>query len=455
VRPNPEEATTLARRIAERLVSSSLAGGGSLPDGERPSPHFGGGDLGVAFALLHAGEILDEERYLTTAHALLRRAALATADQSLAHAKLFGGTAGFAWVLAEFARREPRYIDSLHHLAAELSVQVLTTPLPDPAMALYSYDVISGSAGQLAGVLAVAEAVANIGDQDLLTGLRDAAERLTGHLMTVTSVDDDGRPLWYLPIELLRMSPVTAWRAERYPYGTYDLGFAHGLPGILAALCRADTHGLGGGLLSHRAGELVGWLRRQATWNDAGPSWAASSDVDPRTRLPIPASGPPGRAAWCYGPPGVASALLPAAAVTGDADTYAMAVAALERTAARPAREQGCVSPTICHGHAGLLAIYTRAYAQTGLPAFAAARDAQVAEVSALASDENPYIFADITADGEPEHKRGFLEGAAGVMLALLGTCAGAAGRWDEFILLTPAELGETAAAKYGNGTTT
>ncbi|WP_255269597.1 lanthionine synthetase LanC family protein [Actinomadura madurae] len=75
--------------------------------------NLGSGDLGIALALLHASEVLDDERYLRAGQAVLRRAVEATARDPLVSAGLFTGTAGFVWVLAEFARRDPRYGRSL------------------------------------------------------------------------------------------------------------------------------------------------------------------------------------------------------------------------------------------------------------------------------------------------------------------------------------------------------
>jgi hypothetical protein len=95
----------------------------------------------------------------------------------------------FGWVLAEFARREPRYLGALRRVAVDLSTQVLRTPVVAPESRLYDYDVLSGTAGQLVGVLVVADAVASVGDDDLCAGLRAAAERLVAHLMAVTGLD--------------------------------------------------------------------------------------------------------------------------------------------------------------------------------------------------------------------------------------------------------------------------
>ncbi|WP_460358345.1 lanthionine synthetase LanC family protein [Actinoallomurus acanthiterrae] len=92
-------------------------------------------------------------------------------------------------------------------------------------------------------------------------------------------------------------------------------------------------------------------------------------------------------------------------------------------------------------GSAGLLTVYTRAYAQTGDPALERTRNDTIAQLCAMAVDEHPFVFADLPEPDRPSHNTGLLEGAAGVLLALLGTISPKASRWDEVLLLTPMDM--------------
>ncbi|MFC3997331.1 lanthionine synthetase C family protein [Nocardiopsis sediminis] len=414
----------VARETADRLAGAA---------GEGPAaPFLGGGDLGIALALLYAGETFDDDGHRGAARALLRRAVDATARTPLTSPGLYDGTAGFAWVLAEFARSEPRYLPALDRLLARLEEQVSALPPPDGGgAASRDYDAISGAAGALAAVLKAGEVA---GGRDTL------AHTLVGRLLDYTATGADAVPHWYSPPAL---HPAAApWYRDRFPHGMYNLGFAHGLPGVLAALCAAASRGIGGSAVVARIRALSAWLAEHRIDDADGPSWPGALQARPGTRLPDSgAPMPPARTAWCYGAPGVAAALLSAAAVTGDTAPRDLAVAALERVDRTPEAEQQAFAPTLCHGRAGLLACYRRAHTATGLPTLRRMADSALAEVYAQASREHPYVFADQPRPGSLAHTPGLLEGAAGVLLALLGEPGTPAARWDDVLFLTPNEM--------------
>ncbi|GAA2431620.1 hypothetical protein GCM10010191_51800 [Actinomadura vinacea] len=407
--------------MADRLTAAAPSDGGRV--------NLGSGDPGIALALLHASEVLEEERFLKAGQAVLRRAAKATAADPLKSAGLFTGTAGFMWVMAEFARREPRYLPSLRGVAERLNEQAPPAVARGGA-AFGEHDAINGAAGRLAAVLKVSETVS----------CGDAADGLVAYLLEVTEPDDDGVPNWYCPPRLYpRAAP---WLQDQFPDGMYNLGFSHGLPGILAALTLAAAAGIGGAKVTDRVGELAEWLAACRLDGADGPSWAGALQADPGSRLPVRDAGQvPARTAWCYGAPGVAAALFSASAVSGDSGSRDLAVAALERVQNTPDAERHAFAPTLCHGLAGLLAVYTRAYAQTGDPGFRQMRDDTRARLCLLAAEDHPYVFADEPEPNRLSHDAGLLEGAAGVLLALLGTVSPEASRWDEVLFLTPRDL--------------
>jgi lantibiotic biosynthesis protein len=437
--PEPDRTARLARRVADRLTDGLRVDRGADP---HPSPDasLSHGNLGVAVALWHAGHVLAEPRYRGAAVALLRRAAASTADSPLTHPGLSDGTAGFAWAVAEFARREPGYLGTLRRVGLDLTDQLRAAPLSPPGTFLYDCDVLRGSAGQLGAVLAVADTLDAGAHADGGAPLRQAAEPLVERLLAATDTEA-GVPGWFVPAD--RYASVQ-WRQERFPCGLYDLGFAHGLSGVLAALTRAGAAGIGGERVVARVRGMVDWLLEHAMWGATGPSWPAILPADPVTRLPVPGSESPGRSAWCYGPPGVATALLPAAVLLGDAEVHRVGVAALDRAAVAGPFERSCVSPTFCHGHAGLVAVYARAHRQTGSPGLAAARDAAIGAIAATARDEYPFVVPDVPEPGLVEHDPGLLSGAAGVLLALVDAIAPTGG--PELLLITPEELGSRSA---------
>jgi hypothetical protein len=101
------------------------------------------------------------------------------------------------------------------------------------------------------------------------------------------------------------------WQRAECPQGHYNLGLAHGIPGIVAVLARIRK----AGIAAEQAGVLlegaVRWLLAQRLPSGLGvsfPMWVGPSIA------PVQA-----RTAWCYGDLGVAVALLHAAHQAGDA----------------------------------------------------------------------------------------------------------------------------------------
>src|SRR5262249_47284684 len=110
------------------------------------------------------------------------------------------------------------------------------------------------------------------------------------------AVDSDDGITWFTPPELL-----PEWQRELAPGGYYNLGGAHGLPGVIALLGAA----CGAGAAGHRERRLlegaVQWMLAHelpAGGRGRFPSWVGPG-VDRH----------PARLAWCYGDLGIAAAL--------------------------------------------------------------------------------------------------------------------------------------------------
>ncbi|AZQ69888.1 hypothetical protein EKH77_00430 [Streptomyces luteoverticillatus] len=186
-----------------------------------------------------------------------------------------------------------------------------------------------------------------------------------------------------------------------------DCGVAHGVSGPLALLALA----LGEGVTVPGQREAVAGYTALLTERRAddpwGPNWTG------------PATGTPVRASWCRGSPGIARALWLAGTALGDTAPRELAVRALKAVHRRPAAARRIdVDPGLCHGLAGLLHITARFAHDTGDPELTTA-------VEGLATARFPR------AD-DP----GFLDGAAGVALALLAAATDTEPTWDRALLL-------------------
>jgi lantibiotic biosynthesis protein len=220
------------------------------------------------------------------------------------------------------------------------------------------------------------------------------------------------------------------------PFGRYDLGVAHGVPGVVAFLARACHAGID----IHARALLEGattWLRSQSlagVWSHgaAFPAWAAPG-VEPAG---------PARTAWCYGDPGVASALALAARGLGRQDWLDEALVLARCVAQRPLVETGVLDAGLCHGAGGLGVLFARLGQATGDPELrqtARSWFRHALDVARPGSGFGGYSAWRFTheATGRWEDEPGFLEGAAGVGLALLAAATPIEPAWDRLLLLS------------------
>jgi lantibiotic biosynthesis protein len=142
----------------------------------------------------------------------------------------------------------------------------------------------------------------------------------------------------------------------------------------------------------------------------------------------------PCRGAWCYGAPGIASALWAASEVLRDGDLCDLAVEAVLAVHRRPAGARNIDSPTACHGTAGLLQVTRRLAASSGDSRLRSAAD-RVLE-SVLDAEEPGSImgYRNREPGGWPVDHPGLLDGSVGVLLALLDVTADTG--WDRVLLL-------------------
>lgn len=379
-------------RIAEQAAGRLTAA---------PSANLSSGDPGLAllFAYLSRADHGDIERAAELARAFLERAADALASEA-ASPWLFGGWLGAVFVAEHLqgALYGPE-VD----LAGEL-VPALETLVARPDA---HFDLSFGTAG----VLVVAAERARqrrdaVVDRILERGVEGLRASATG--------GEPGRT-WRT-----RPTPLLPTASGLYPEGFFDVGVAHGVPGVIGALARCHARGIDG------AGELardaVAWLAAQ----EQGPSVGSAYGT-----FFVPGEPPrTSRLAWCYGDAGVAGVLAAAARALDETEIAALATRIGHRAAARTPADSGVEDPGLCHGSAGLLLVFHRLWCATGDPVFAAAARGWLA--STLDGLER------LERDGGALPEVGLLRGLAGTALALEAAISSQAPDWDAFLLLSP-----------------
>jgi hypothetical protein len=378
-------------------------------------PSLAGGVAGLA--VLHAYLALAGRGAGHTALATeqLRRAAAAVASGPTV-ASLYSGLSGVGWAMAHLQGRLPG-LDGEEDLA-EIDEVLLSHLGQSPWRE--DYDLIGGLVGF--GVYAL--------ERWPRPAARACLERVVDRLAETAERRADGLTWWTDPAWV---APETR---EEFPRGYYNLGLAHGVPGVIALLGQACAAGLGSRARPLLDGAVCWLLAQQQP--DGFRHWVAPG-----------ATMPPGRLAWCYGDPGVAAALLVAARSAGEPAWEREAVGLARRAAARPAEQAGVVDTGLCHGAAGLGHLFNRLFQATGdsvlgtaarfwfgrtlgmrqpgrgVAGFAASRGAR--------ADEQQWV-------ADP----GLLTGATGIALALLGATTAVEPAWDRMLLtaVSPADAG-------------
>ena len=383
------------------------------------------------------GELKDGALHLAGALARTLPAAAATDHRN---PSLASGSAGLAVCTGQLARtRSDQMVADVALTHLEEAVDVLATePLTS---SLYSGFTGIAWAVELVDRLLGNEGEDRNGDiDDVLTGLLHRyPER--------RAVRPDQRPY---RAGRLRAGPLAASRCRAVPprrgRAARPAGAArHGRPllvdpAVVARSARGAVparRGRPGRGARHRRRHPVPRPGAPARPGPAGRSFAARRVREAgfwptwwtrRPGLPSPTTWPtvsslgPARSAWCYGDPGVAAALLLAARDVGEPAWAAAATDLAVRAAARPAAQTGVADAGLCHGSAGLAHLFGLMYQMTAEAALA---------------DAARFWVGRTLEQSRVSTAPGWLEGAAGVALAMEPAC-------------TTAEPAGTSRARHG-----
>ena len=235
-----------------------------------------------------------------------------------------------------------------------------------------------------------------------------------------TSEPDDGGTAWKSQNRFL----PNADERMRYPNGNFNLGIAHGVPGVIALLGK----GLSQGIEIDRCEPL---LRRSVSW-----LLSAGANV---TGIPsfgyLAGDGKQARVAWCYGDLSVAIAMLRAARGLNDQRLSAIAIDIATRVLDRGMVDSGVQDASLCHGSQGNAHICRRLFQWTGHRRFLEAcsiwESATVAPwIMSPESSGGMYLPCKWVSDAWKQDN-GYLMGLSGIGLSLADGLYGLSGSWD------------------------
>ncbi|HEX4499303.1 MAG TPA: lanthionine synthetase C family protein [Thermoanaerobaculia bacterium] len=419
--PLAEQASRVVREIADALPTAP-----SRPGGQPAS--LAGGMAGEAVFYSYLALATPDEAAADRAAELVERAADELSSTPMAP-NLYAGFAGVAWAMEHLQGRlfesggEEEGEDPMLEIDEALLGPLSRSPWAG------EYDLIGGLAGL--GVYAIERlprpsAVAIL--EQVVTRLAELAEEMP-----------DGTA-WFSAVDR-----IPEWQREFHPNGYYNLGVAHGLPGVvpvLAAACAA-------GVAVERARPLLDGAVRFLLAHRLEPG-AISCFAG--SYAPDEASTPT-RLAWCYGDPGIASTLLAAARAVGEPEWERHALDIARVAAARPEGSSYVRDAGICHGAAGLGHLFNRMYQETGDEELARAARFWIEKTFAFQTPGEGvagFRAFDPNPEGEPGWRTdpGFLEGTTGIGLALLAAISDVEPAWDRVLLASLPPVAELSPVK-------
>ncbi|MFE7202608.1 lanthionine synthetase LanC family protein [Pseudonocardia alni] len=372
------------------------------------------GDLGVALVLAAADELRPDDGWDHAALPYITRAAEALAGRvgvlGTAAMGLFGGAACVGHTLRALGRSGQRYRNAIEQVD-DLLLDLLGAHLhavPDAGPGTDDYDVIGGLAGVTRFLLQVREP----GDQTAAV-VAAAVNRLARWAVTTEGFHTpSGR--------------ITALEREHQPdlHGGYvNLGYAHGVCGVLAVLALAVRHGVGGSIVDDAAQRIAATIIGSTVERPYGPELPFVVPTSPVT--PSGGAGGASRIGWCYGNVGAALALGDYIPVAEDAAGVSAAADRLLATVALTPPSPDDDNPSLCHGVGGLLLVRRHLAEQRAPIGPDSALAPEVLAGRLLGMRDPDLLFGLRNRQRVPLDSPGFLTGSGGAAVALVSWAEG------------------------------
>jgi hypothetical protein len=257
-------------------------------------------------------------------------------------------------------------------------------------------------------------------------------ELVVRHLDDLSETSNEGIT-WHSPPQHL---PV--WQRNVCPNGYYNLGVAHGVPGVVAFLGELIVAEIEPVRVSRLLDGAVRWLlarERPSGTTSRFSSWFVPGQEGRDSRL-----------GWCYGDLGIASTLYHTARRLQREEWLEWAGVRLDRCLAWPIEKTKIQDPALCHGAVGVGHIFNRIYQNDGsgrykevaidwyeraLMMWQCGNGTDAFQASQRMSGPRTL------SEPRPVLNTSFLAGSTGIALALLAATTAVEPSWDRLLLLS------------------
>lgn len=330
---------------------------------------------------------------------------------------LYGGLSEVAYVAHVLNTKTGNYIKLNKTLREEVCARIphyLSVLTRQSDSFSYShYDCISGISGILRYTLLSTDST-SIG----------ASKALLKYLVDKALADEEKNPSWLIKQENLPSG-------DNYPHGAINFSMSHGLAGVLAIMAIALESGVVVDGQKEAMDKIFDkYFLHYCRVENEIPFWPGILSVDDiDSSNGVKANR---RMSWCYGSISILWVLYLYGQSICNVALSTKAFASIERIALLSSKDCLLVSPTVCHGLAGLLSILTVANTRRGSIILEKRILDLCREITSLFNPNFAYGFENInyipengTITMKTSSTNSFLEGTTGILLTLL-TASGA-----------------------------
>lgn len=337
------------------------------------------------------------------------------------------------WVLfAEWDRLEPEggWKQSIHQHLLSL---YRAMPLRIPDISLFSgvtgvaYALFIASDNQtnytktlsqlnqyITSQLAEGRTIPGMDSLDVVSGLCGAAR----YVLETYRYDDRMREIAAPLITNIIKESVTMIDSELYGMDVQvQNGLAHGLAGILALLITADHQQVEVENLQHTIHRIADYLAQQTREDHYGRFWPVSSQTSGLYRNEKKETRQ--IEGWCHGTLGISLTLLRAGIQFSNKDWKKIAAEAAGSVFSFGENELGSMTPSYCHGLAGLLHLANHFYTLCDIPEASLFAEKVASRLMYMFDESSPFGYRD-QEDTVYTDNPGLLQGAVGIALSLL-----------------------------------
>lgn len=387
----------------EKLMSAGR-GDESLPCG------LAGGTAGLALlAISPSDDVVGLEEQRRNFFALLQKSSQSLRRNFNPQAGLFSGLSGYMAVLSAgtvAGHVGNRQLSECEPLMREvLSQKIRKIRTTGWNQLFYSYDVVEGIAGDVLALRYISEN--HTLSDPLKAEIRVALQVI---LEGISSRGSSGPKALFLPEFYPSNSP---WYRQQAPNGGYILGYAHGIPGLLAgAIAGMQLVGNSSSADIQTLFECLDWFlefqQEDGNWPNMVPLETEDAEGShKRSRL-----------AWCYGSPGILPVLMHAQRDLGYRNASHAIARAISGIDSAEIGAAGDISPTFCHGWTGIAEALGYVSSSRKDVHLEAKRSAYVSAIEKrlLSDRDTVYGVLDWETPSDRIPKLGLLEGASGVL---------------------------------------